>query len=502
MSLVPFNIAPGTVTDETSYSTPGSWADSSNGRYRYGKPEPIGGYSAYGDVLSGVCRAVMAWVDLLGQANIAFGTNSHLYVRKAGILYDITPAGLATGQIDSIFYDGGYGSGPYGMGGYGVGQTEDLARVWSLATRGQALIASPYGGSVYIWENNVASPATLLAGAPTACNGITVAPTRQIIAFGCQDVSGILNPMVIRGCDIDDPEDWSPSSSDTAFEEALAGGGFIVDVRPFGDGLIVWTNFGLFIGTYVGSETQSWRFDLVSIGCGLVAPQAAIVINQSAYWWTPDFQFYGYQYGGVAAPIPCPIRRDFNENIDRDQIAKMVVASVGEFQEVWTFYPDSRDGDEISRFVAVCLNDNTWFKGDVARTAFIDSSPLSHPLGVDYAGQPYLHEYGHTANGEAMTGFFESSPQYLGEGEQRVLLRGIWPDFEAQEGDVTLTIRTRNYPQASERIKGPYTLPAGREKKDFMAEGRLVSIRIAWDAEPAFFRLGKLAFDTAPTGER
>ena len=41
----PFEISPGTVTDETVYSSPGVWSDSNNGRYRYGKPEPIGGVS-------------------------------------------------------------------------------------------------------------------------------------------------------------------------------------------------------------------------------------------------------------------------------------------------------------------------------------------------------------------------------------------------------------------------------------------------------------------------
>lgn len=503
MVRITLKINPGTVTDETVFATPGTWADSNNGRYRYGKPEPIGGWEALHETLiSGVCRSSLAWINLLGQTNVAFGTNTHLMVLKAGQLYDITPAGLGSGQIDSIFYDGGYGSGPYGMGGYGVGQTEDLARVWSLATRGEALYASPSGGSIYYWENHPLSPAVILPGAPTAIYGMMVAPTRQVIAFGCEQVDGIYNPMAIRGTTPSDPTDWTPSTADAAFEEILPGGGFIVDIRTFGDGLIVWTNFGMFIGTYVGSETQAWRFDLIAVGCGLAAPQAAIVINQAAYWWTPDFQFFGYQYGGVAAPVPCPIRRDFADNLKADQIAKMVMTSVGEFQEVWTFYPDSRDGDENSRFVAVCLNDNTWFKGDVARTSYIDSSPLAYPMGVDFAGQTYLHEKGNAAGEEALSWFFESSPQYIGEGERRVMLRGVWPDFEAQQGNVSLTIRTRNYPQSSEAVKGPYTLEPGREKKDLRVEGRLVSIRLSGSAAPSFMRLGKPSFDAVTTGER
>ena len=68
------------------------------------------------------------------------------------------------------------------------------------------------------------------------------------------------------------------------------------------------------------------------------------------------------------------------------------------------------------------------------------------------------------ADGVALSWFVESSSQYLGEGERRTLLRGVWPDFEAQQGDVSLSVKTRAYPQGADTTKGPFTLPVGREK--------------------------------------
>lgn len=502
---IAFEINPGIVSDETTYATPGYWSDGNNIRYWRGKAQPVGGWKSYFNPLGGVCRTVRAWIDNLGQKNIAFGTQAHLYVIKSDLFYDITPSGLDDGRTDTEYFDGGYGSGGYGMGGYGVGQTIAPARTWSLANRGETLMANPSEGAIYWWQNDPGIPAEVLPGAPTSVNRMTVAPNNQVIAFGCDQVDGIYNAMVIRGSAIADPTDWTPSSSSTSFEAPpLPGGGMIVDGQPFGDGLIVWTNESLFIGTYIGSGGQDWRFDRVASGCGLAAPQAAIVVNQAAYWLTPDMQIYAFQYGGSPTPLTFPLSREFQENIDRDQLEKVVICQIGRFGEIWLFYPDKRDGNENSRFVMVNAGDPAlpWSKGDIARTAAIDSGVLDYPLMVGVNGQPYLHENGSDADGDMLEAFVQSSPQYVGQGERMVMLRGIWPDFEAQESDISLSVLVRQYPQGTDKAKGPWTLAPGREKRDFMAQGRLVSIRLESSAVGSFWRLGKPSFDAVLTGER
>lgn len=498
-----FEVNPGIVSDETSYSTPGYWSDGNNVRFWQGKVQPIGGWQSYLDPVDGVCRTALAWTDFLGQPNIVFGTTTHLTLIKSGETYDITPAGFEAGEEDTVYYDGGYGSGGYGMGGYGVGQTVASARTWSFATRGEALFANPSEGPIYWWQNDPLVPAAILANAPSSVNRMTVASTLQIVAFGCADLSGVYNPMLIRGSSASDPTEWTPSSSSTAFEApALSGGGIIVDGRPFGDGLIVWTDESLFIGTYGGAT--DWRFDRVAPGCGLAAPQAAVVVNQTAYWLSPDMRIYGYQYGGSPGPIPFPISRDFQENIDRDQLAKVHMMQVGRFGEVWLFYPDKRDGNEVSRFIMVNVGDPAlpWSKGDVARTAAIDSGTLDYPLMVSFDGQPYLHENGNDADGDALTGFIQSSPQYLNEAERRVMIQRFTPDFKDQMGDITLTLHTQDSPQAPIRVKGPWTIAPGREKRDMRLDAALVSVRLTFDSVPAFFRLGKPSFDAVMTGAR
>lgn len=496
---VPVAPPPGLVSDETTFSTPGRWADGRNVRFKEGKPEPVGGWAkAFDTALTGVCRNAMAWIDQTSQLNVAFGTNSKLYVRKGEVLADITPSGLAAGNVDRS--ELGFGQGPFGLGPFGGGPTAEFyPRTWSLATFGQYLMASPRGRTLYVWQNNTSSLATIVTQAPDHIQCMLVTPQRTVMAFGCEQENNTYNPMCIRWCDFEDYTDWTSASGNNAGEYVLEGGGRIVGAELLGSYIAIWTDTALFLGQYTGTE-DIYRFDLVADNCGLAGPNAVAIVNQVAYWLTPDLQFYTYQVGIPPAPIKCPILRDFAENIEVEQIDKVCSTSVSQFSEVWWWYPDTRDGIENSRYLSLVLSDGSWSRGDIARTAAIDSGPQQYPIYVTVGGVVYYHENGESADGAALDGFIRSSDQYLDQAENRLLVRGIWPDFGAQQGNISLTLRYRAHPAATERTKGPFTLEPGRSKKDFLADGRIFSMEFGWSAAPSFWRYGQPTFDAVTTG--
>jgi hypothetical protein len=500
---VPIALAAGLVSDETTFSTPGVYADGSNVRFWNGRPEVIGGWaSAFTDALTGTCRGVRAWTDNSGIANIAFGTHSALMVYKAGELADVTPVGLAAGSIDGAGGPG-FGTGDYGEGLYGAnGAGQWYARTWSLQNYGESLIACPRGGTAYLWSNNVASVATEITNAPDQIECILVTPERQLLAFGCnEEVSTDYNGMCIRGSDIEDITNWTTATSN-AFEHILEGGGRIIAARMLGAYVAVWTDTGVHLGQFIGQTGQAYRFDPVAQNCGALGPNAVTVVNQTAYWITPDLQFYSWALGSPPAPISCPIHRDFADNFVVSQSEKVFASAVTRFGEIWWHYPDARDGIENSRFVAFSVFTGAWFRGAMERTAFIDSGPTEYPLGVDGDGAVYWHENGHSANGGAITWFIETSAQYLSEAQQWVLVRGVWPDFEAQTGAISLTAYVREYPQGDARTKGPWTLSPNRSKKDFLFQGRVAALRFSGSSAPTFMRFGKPSFDVENTGQK
>lgn len=416
---------------------------------------------------------------------------------------------LAEGAIDGTS-TAGYGTGGYGKGPYGQSPltTDYFPRTWSLDAWGQYLLASPRNGGLYEWRNDTGAVAVAVENAPTRITYMLVAPLNggfQVFALGTEEeASGAFNPMCIRHSSIRDNTEWSTlASGSTAREYVLSGGGRIVAGRMVGPYMLVWTDSALFLGTFVGALNQPWRFDRVGFNCGLIGPNAAVVVGQTAYWMSPDKQFYAYAVGGQPSPVPCAIRAEIAENLAASQGDKVVASSNSAFSEIRFDYPDARDGYENSRYVVLCLNGDdrgSWWKGLMARTAFVDAGPTAYPLGTDFDGSVFYHEKGQSADGSAFAWFIETADQVL-DVNWRMLVREVWPDLKGQAGAVTVTLTGRERPQGAEVMTASQPMAPGEVKADLLASGRLFKVKFSGESAPTACRIGKPVFDVARAGK-
>lgn len=505
----------GLNSDDTTYASAPAWADMDGYRFRLGRPEIKPGWEAViATALTGVCRSVFAFTDNDNILSLAFGTHTKLELYQGGALYDITPSsGFTAGEIDGTGSTG-YGTGAFGGGAYGSPSTTDyFPLTWSLAALGQTLIASPRNQTIFQWSNNTAAPAVALTNAPDNVTYMIVARD-FVFALGCnEEVSGDFNPLCIRHSDIRGPTGWSTdaTSASTSREYVLPGGGRIVAGREVGRSMLVWTNHSLFVGTYVGQLNKIWQFDQVGRNCGLIGPGAAVVLGATAFWISPDRQFHSYTLGGAVEPIVCPIREDFADNLAASQGDKIVASTVAEHGEVRFDYPDSRDGYENSRYVAVAVQGpdaGAWSRGFTSsRTAMVDAGPSTYPCGVTYAGAIYWHERGDSADGAALASYIETADTYLDD-ERSFLARGLWPDVADQVGTLYLTVTTRKYPQTETGdddppvVYGPLALAPGADKVDFKLSGRLARVKFSADSSPSRGRLGRMTFDVKLRGRK
>jgi hypothetical protein len=506
---IPLDLPPGLNGDDTTFAGHGRWADGSNVRFRLERPQVIGGWERLmTENLTGVCRAVFPWTDNAGVLDIAFGTHSKLQLWRGGGLFDITPtSGFTPGAIDGAG-SAGYGTGGYGSGGYGLPSATDyFPLTWSFGAWGQQLLASPRNQTIFAWTNDTAQKAAALANAPANVTHMLVAPLSggyQVFALGCnEEVSGTFNPLCIRHSSIRNNTQWSTSATgSTAREYVLTGGGRIVAGRMCGPYMLVWTGDALFLGTFVGALNQPWRFDRVGRNCGLIGPNGAVVVGQTAFWASPDRQFYRYSIGGGAEPITCPIRRDFAEELAASQGDKVVASSNAEFSEIRFDYPDRRDGYENSRYLALAVqgpDSGAWHRGVMARTAMVDAGPSAYPIGAAYDGAVYFHEKGRSADGGTFSWFIETADNYL-DPEQTLLVRELWPDFKDQVGPVSVSLVSRFHPQGQEQEAIAPPLAPDEGKADFLASGRLFRVRFAGESAPTGCRIGRPVFDVAPAG--
>lgn len=503
----PFNIPPGIVVDDTSHASAGGWLDTNGVRFYRNRPQVVGGSERFVDgELGGFCRSIFPWTDNMGSLNVAFGCDQALNVAYGGTIFDVTPVGLAAGLIDGTG-GVGYGTGTWDTGTFSQpSNAEYYPRTWTFGGWGEWLIANPRGQGVFVWKNDTTAPAVLIADAPPRVESICIAPgKRQILAFGCSErVSGDFNPMLIRGSDLEDLENWTPASDNNSFSLILEGGGRLVRGLPVGYSIFAWSDSALYRGEYLGDPTQPWRFDPIGQNCGLIGQGAAVVVGQTAYWLATNGQLYTCALGGEPRQIESPLVVDMFENLAAAQADKITCAHIAGFNEVRWHYPDARDGNEVSRYIALSLNsaNGGWSRGLTDRAAITGASPAPYPIAVDGAAAvAYYQERGHTDDGAAFAASIESADQFIGNAEQLMFIRGFWPDFQGQTGPISLWIITRTDPQGPETTFGPFVMGPQQRKVDFRVSARIARVRIESNSAPNYWRMGAPSFDAIPTSD-
>lgn len=467
-----------------------------------GEAIDVAGAGAVGGITPNISGAVVTVIDQ-DHISYVFSAPATASATGGGTGVVVTPRrAFEPGAIDGTGGQG-YGTGTYSTGAYSSPSTADFfPRTWSLSAFGEQLIGNPRGGAIYAWANDPGTPAAPLTDSPREVTASLVSHTDQIFALGCnEEVSGTFNPLCIRHSGIRRSTEWTTASDTTAREYVLAGGGRIVGAGVAGQFILVWTSDKLFVGTFVGTLNQPWRFDPVGEHCGLIGPNAFAIAGSQALWLAPDLQFRSYALGGAVQIVPCPIRDEMARNLASAQGDKIAAATVSAYDEVRFDYPDARDGNENSRYLAVCLGDGSWSKGIMARSAFVDAGPQQDPVGVTPDGRVYWHERGRSADGAAFAWFIESADQYLSE-DQTLMVRGLWPDMAGQAGAAAVRLKTRLKPQGESRTYGPYPLAPGAALVDLRASGRLFCVRLSGQGSPTAGRIGRPVFDVAPAGGR
>jgi hypothetical protein len=502
---VSLEVDPGLVEDETTFKArQGGYSSINNMRPHRGGLEVVGGWEFLTtEQLTGKCRGIHSWRDNDGEINFAFGTHSGLYVFTRGKLYDITPAGFTAGNEDG-FGGGGWGVGTFGSGTYGSAATGDFFPLtWTLDNYGEWLIANPRGGKIYVWKNDTASAAVAVTNAPETVQTVLCTASRQIVAYGCEEeVSGTENPRCVRWCDIEDIEDWTTSTTNNAGEFILRNAGRLVRAKEMGQIIGVWTDEGMFWQEFVGAAGATWDFRRAGSNCGLVGPNAVAILGTQAFWCGPDFVFYTVGFGGEPLALPAPVDQTFKAAQVHAQQEKIYCSSLAQFNELWWFYPHEEDGVECSRYYAFSVREGKWFSGVMDRTAMLDSAPYDYPIAVDDDGFVYIHERGITAAGDAISWHAETSDIYFQESARVVQIRGMRPDLHDQQGAVTFTLKTKQYPQGDEITHTPQTIVASQDKSDFRASGAIVRLRWESDLVGATCRLGRPVFDITQRGRR
>lgn len=364
----------------------------------------------------------------------------------------------------------------------------------------------------------------VIPNAPTQNTCVLVTPETFLMAFGTiEAATGNFNPMHIRWSDIGSAtkgeQSWTPSSTNQSGYVTLGIGSRIVGAKVAGSEILVWTDKALYALTFVTNTGLVYSTRIVATECGLIGPNAVGVLGSGVFWMTPAGATHAYS-GGAPIPIKSPISKDVFDHIAPVQQFKIAAGPVGKFNEVFWFYPDSRDGNECSRYALFCTQESLsplrgtnpgivgcFANGTFNVTYWVDSAVFSYPIAAhnDVTGYSYIyfHEKGNTINGAALSWSLTTGRIKIGDGSTMWQTNTFIPDFAGMLGGATLSANGYKWPQSTAVATGPFGFTSASEKIDLMTAppiGREVSFTFSGNSSPAYMRTGALMMDIADTG--
>jgi hypothetical protein len=273
---------------------------------------------------------------------------------------------------------------------------------------------------------------------PIFQNFLLVSDTsRFVLVFGTNDYgSSVLNPMLIRWSDQEDPFTWTPQATNQAGSLQLSHGSNIITAVQSRQEIVVFTDSSIYSLQYVGPPFV-WTAQLIADNVSIVGPNAAVIASGGVYWMGVD-KFY--KYDGRVQTLNCDLRRYIFSDFNVLQ-AQQVYAGTNEgFNEIWWFYC-SANSTAIDKYVIYNYIENVWSYGSMGRTAWLDSGLLSLPVAATYDSELVQHEDGVDSYvlgvQTALPAYISSSEFDIGDGHNFGYVWRILPDLTFENSTST-----------------------------------------------------------------
>jgi len=386
-----------------------------------------------------------------------------------------------------------------------------------LDTAGALVSTTSTGSGVYV---------SLIVDVPTLQNTLTVSDAfRFIIAFGCNDYdSAVLDPLLIRWSNQDDPYNWTPDDTSQAGFARLSHGSAIITTVQARQEIVVFTDSALYSLQYLGPP-QAWVPQLLGDNISIMSPNAAVIASGIVYWMGVD-KFYAYD--GRVQTLNCDLRRFVFGNLNQEQALQVFCGTNEGFNEVWWFYC-STNSTTVDKYVVYNYLEHTWYYGTMSRTAWLDSGLSPFPVAAPYnsttaTGNLVFHENGLNDNingsDSAINAYISSSEFDIGDGHNFGFVWRVLPDltFESSENTPsgstpTVTMTLYGLANSGSGVTSSAGQPVAKSSSYVITEeftgmiftrmrGRQMIFKIESNQVNTAWQLGAPRIDIRPDGRR
>lgn len=420
-------------------------------------------------------------------AKVIFGSATNVnYTFYVSVNYD-------DGTTGTYFYDNTYqpSSGvpptPTVDGSF-VADDDGTATIYFGATTADSIQFNYTFYSLDINSSGEYFRARVVQNAPTDNLGMLVTEERFVFALGAGG-----NPRKVQWCDFENNTVWTPSTTNQAGSQELqTSGQIMLGIRTRGQTLIL-TDIDAHAARYSGPP-YIYNFQRVGTSCGAISRKAASDVDTGVFWMGSS-GFFRFD-GNSVSELGCDVHDYVYGDINLSQKSKVWSIANSKHGEIWWFYC-SANSTEIDRYVAFDYKENHWLIGDLSRTSGVPGGVFSYPImaGHDADSDLYDHEVG--VNFDGATTFAETGPMSVGNGDNITKITKLLPD-EKTQGDVSVTFKTRFYPNEADATHGPFT-PSNPTSVRF--SGRQFRMRVEGE-RLTDWRVGTMRVDAVSGGTR
>jgi len=444
--------------------------------------------------------------------------------------------GVQRGQLgtDAVAHDAGAtATESFNFVGWGstipveAGVNPDFAisvRLWKQDNFGEDLLANIYKGRLYYWDSsggfsNRAVELSSLAGSadcPTSARVVLVSDNdRHVLAFACDDrTTGEIDPLLIRWGDQESLTDWTPAATNTAGDLRINNGSEIITAVETRQEILVWTDRSLHSLRFVGNPFVFGQ-TMISQNVTIIGPNTVTAMGDTVFWMGNNTF---YTYDGRVSTLPCPVRNFIFQDLKFSDRNKFFAATNYEFNEVMFFYV-SEDSEDIDKYVIYNTQEQVWYTGTLARTAWIDRSIREFPVAAATDGFVFQHDNGLDDGSQTpatgISAFIESSGFEIGEGDKFQFVSRLIPDLSfngssAESPSVSFSLKPRDFPGSAFGTSDSASVTATQvvdveqftDQAFVRLRSREMSVRLESSDTGVFWRLGAPRIDVRSDGRR
>ena len=428
----------------------------------------------------------------------------------------------------TVEYGYGWGTSTWGRLTWGSGSLQPVIlplTVWFFDNFDNDLIMNVNTdgkGAIYYWArgsvvdptNVISTRAVLLSSrsnasdVPAEVGQIMVSQVdRHLLAFGATPFGGgTFDPLLIRFSNQDEPENFTPSTLNSAGFIKVSSGSRIVTAFRTRQEILIFTDMSVHSLQFLGT-TDVFGLQELEANISIASPRCVAGASNILFWMGAD-KFY--MYNGKVDTLPCTLRDFVFNNINFDALSYVYAGTVEAQSEVWWFYP-SKNSSTNDSYIVYNYKECVWFYGSLNRSAWLDSNLRQFPQAVG-DNFVYNHEVGNDADGSAMSAFITSSDFDIGDGDKFTLVNRIIPDVSftgsnASEPTVKMTVKPRNFPGSTYSVENDKnvietSVNVYTEQVFLRARARQMGFKISSDTLGTTWKLGSPRLDGRPDGRR